>query len=213
VASLLLGAAAFGPLLLLARPWLRAHRADVLALLIAVLYVALLGALAVAFGGLRGLRQRLGFRYTGARDLGKALAVWVVTLFLGGILSQLLIPVFGPAQSNTEPLLKESFDPIFIGLIVPTTVVLAPAAEELLFRGALLGWLRRRLPLGLAAPLSAAAFAGVHLIPSLLPFLFVFGLAAAWIRERTGSTFNTFVMHMTQNAVAVAVAYSVITRG
>jgi membrane protease YdiL (CAAX protease family) len=181
-------------------------------MLLAILYVALLGALAIAFGGPAGLRSRLGFRYTGARDIGKALLVWVITLFAGGILSQLLVPVLGPAQSNTEPLLKQSFDPLFIALTVPTTVVLAPAAEELLFRGALLGWLRRRLPLWLAAPLSAAAFAGVHLIPSLLPFLFVFGLAAAWVRERTGSTLNSFAMHMTQNAVAVAVAYSLITR-
>jgi membrane protease YdiL (CAAX protease family) len=210
VASVLLGAAVLGPIFLLARPWLRGHRADLLAIFLAVLYVALLGSLAIAFGGPAGLRNRLGFRYTGSRDIGKALGAWLITLFAGAILSQLLVPLLGPPQSNTEPLLRQSFDPLFIALTVPTTVVLAPAAEEMLFRGALLGWLRRRLPLWLAAPLSAAAFAGVHLIPSLLPYLFVFGIAAAWVRERTGSTLNSFAMHMTQNAVAVAVAYSII---
>ena len=97
-------------------------------------------------------------------------------------------------------------------LIVPTVCVIAPVCEELLFRGALYGWMRRRLPALVAIPLSAAIFAGAHLIVPLLPALFVFGLGAAWIRERTGSTLNSFAMHATQNTFAVAVTYAVLLR-
>ena len=90
--------------------------------------------------------------------------------------------------------------------------VIGPVCEELLFRGALYGWLRRRTPALVAIPLSAAVFAAAHLIVPLLPVLFVFGLGAAWIRERTGSTLNSFAMHATQNTFAVAVTYLLLSR-
>jgi membrane protease YdiL (CAAX protease family) len=213
VASAGLGGAVFVPLLVLARPWARSHGADVAAITLAVLYLALLLALAACFGGPAGLRDRLGFRFTRVGDVTAALLLWVVTLVAGAVLSSLLVPLLGAPRSNAVPILSQSFDPIFAGLIVATVVVLAPAAEELLFRGALLGWLRGRLPLAAAAPLSAAVFAGAHVIPSLFPLLFLFGISAALVRERTGSTFNTFVMHMTQNAMAVVVTYALIASG
>ena len=69
------------------------------------------------------------------------------------------------------------------------------------------------LPLAAAAAISAAIFAGAHLIPPLFPYLFVFGLVAAVLYERTGSTLNTFLMHATQNTLAVAVTYYGIATG
>jgi membrane protease YdiL (CAAX protease family) len=45
-----------------------------------------------------------------------------------------------------------------------------------------------------------------------MPTLFVFGLGAAWIRERTGSTFNSFAMHATQNTFAVVATYLLLSR-
>jgi membrane protease YdiL (CAAX protease family) len=38
----------------------------------------------------------------------------------------------------------------------------------------------------------------------------VFGLGAGWMRERTGSTLNSFAMHVTQNTFAVALTYVVL---
>jgi membrane protease YdiL (CAAX protease family) len=211
-----LGGAALGATLLGARgpghAWAAAHRADLVAIALAEAYLALLLALLVAFGGPMGLRDRLGFRFTSLRDLLLALLTWVVCLFLGGLLTNVLEPVLGPPQSNAEPILGLSFDALFVGLVVPTICLLAPAGEELLFRGALFGWLRRRLPALLVIPITGAVFAGVHLLPSLLPVLFVFGLGAAWVRERTGSTFNSFAMHATQNTLAVLATYALLSR-
>ena len=117
----------------------------------------------------------------------------------------------GFPESNTDQLLGTSFDPLFVGIIVPTVCLLGPACEEMLFRGALYGWLRRRVPLGLAIPVTAAVFAGAHLLPALLPALFMFGIATAMMREWTGSTLNSFALHATQNTFAVAVTYLVLT--
>jgi len=212
-----LGAAAAGTtivaLRLAARGWAGTHGPDLAAIFIGEAYLALLLALLIAFGGPSGIRDRLRFRFTSVLDLALALVVWLAALLLGGVVSAALVPLLGEPQSNTAPLLGMSFDPLFVGIVVPTVCLLAPACEELLFRGALFGWLRRRLPAVLTVLLSAALFAAAHLLPTLFPILFVFGLGAGWIRERTDSTFNSFAMHAIQNTFAVSVTYLLLTRG
>lgn len=207
------GAATLLSVRLLAEPWLAHHRADLSAVLIAEAYLCLLAALLLAFGGPRGLRDQLGFRYTSAADIAVALLVWLAAIVVGAFLSAALAPLIGQPQSNAVSLLRQSFDPLFIAVIVPTVCLLAPVCEELLFRGALFGWLRRLLPSPAAIALTAAVFAGAHLLPTLFPVLFVFGLGATWVRERTGSTLNSFAMHATQNTFAVLATYALLSQG
>jgi membrane protease YdiL (CAAX protease family) len=198
---------------LLAHGWAVHHRADLSAILVAGVYLALLAALLLAFGGPAGIRDRLGFRYTSLADVAAAVGLWFLALIGGALLTQALTPLLGQPRSNTVDVLGQSFDPLFVALIVPTICLLAPATEELLFRGALFGWLRRWLPAAAAIPVTAGLFAGAHLLPALFPILFVFGLAATWMRERTGSTFNSFVMHATQNTFAVVATYLLLSHG
>jgi membrane protease YdiL (CAAX protease family) len=192
---------------LLVPGWAARHRADLSAILLAGAYVALLAALLLAFGGPAGLRDRLGLRFTSALDLVGALGTWFAAAFVGGVATKALAPVLGQPQSNAESLLRQSFDPLFVALVVPTVCLLGPLGEELLFRGALYGWLRGWLPAPAVIPLTAAAFAAAHLLPPLLPVFFAFGLGAGWVRERSGSTLNSLAMHVTQNTVAVALTY------
>jgi membrane protease YdiL (CAAX protease family) len=212
---LVLGAVLIGGTLLAIRlgfeSLVAAHRAAIGALLIVEAYVSLLVSLLVAFGGWRGVRERLGLRFTRTRDIGLALLAWIGALVLGGVATGLLTPVLGPPQSNATALLGRSFDPLFVVLIVPTVCVLAPFCEELLFRGAIFGWLRWRTAVPVAAVISAAVFAAAHLLPPLFPALFVFGLAAAVVYQATGSTLNSFVMHAAQNTSAVLITYAVLT--
>jgi len=213
VLSAVAGAATLISVRVLADTWLVHDRANLSAVLIAEVYLCLLVALLVAFGGPRGLRDTLGFRYTSAADIAVALLVWLAAVVVGALISAALVPLIGQPQSNAVSLLRQSFDPLFIGVIVPTVCLLAPVCEELLFRGALFGWLRRLLPSPAAIALTAAVFAGAHLLPTLFPVLFVFGLGATWVRERTGSTLNSFAMHATQNTVAVLATYALLSQG
>jgi membrane protease YdiL (CAAX protease family) len=190
-----------------------AHTADLGAILVAEAYLTLLLALLLAFGGPRGLRDRLRFRFTTAQDLAGALAVWVAALLVGGLVTAALEPLIGRPQSNTVTLLDQSFDPLFVAIIVPTVCLLAPACEELLFRGVLFGWLMTHLPVWLSVLVTAAVFAGAHLLPLLFPVLFVFGLAATIVRARTDSTLNSFAMHATQNTFAVVLTYALLSNG
>lgn len=198
---------------LAAHPWASAHAADVGAFALLEAYGSLLLALLALFGGPAGIRDRLGFRFTAWWHLLLALAVWAISLTVGGLLTLPLVPLLGQPRSNASEVLAVGHDPLFVAIVVPTVAVLAPAGEELLFRGALYGWLRTRIPMAAAVALVAALFAGLHFIPPLIPVLFVFGVATALVYEYTGSTLNSFAMHATQNTVALVAAYAALAGG
>ena len=196
--------------------WTRSHLPDVAAIGLLEAYVSLILVLVLVFGGRRSLSV-LGVRATNRSNLVLAGFVWAAALAAGGILTfalaPLMNPLFGAPRSNAIDVLKLSFDPLFVALVVPTVCLLAPAGEELLFRGAIYGWLRRRLPIPAAIALAGLAFALAHLAPPLLPVLFAFGIATAAVYEYTGSTLNSFAMHCAQNTLGVVSAYIVLSRG
>jgi membrane protease YdiL (CAAX protease family) len=216
VVWLLLAGAGFGLgsviLRLSGAGWGRAHRADVLAAVLLEAYLALLAALLVTFGGPSGLRRDLGFHFTSPGHLVLAFVTWIACVAGGALLSAAFVPLLGRPPSNAAALLRISFDPLFVVLVVLTVCLVAPVCEELFFRGALYGWMRGRMPAFAAIPASAIVFAGAHVIVALMPTLFVFGLGTAWIRERTGSTLNSFAMHATQNTFAVVATYVLLSR-
>lgn len=196
--------------------WGRAHVADLAAIALLEAYAVLVAVLVTVFGG-RSALPILGVRPTNGANLRLAMFGWVGALVVGGaltfVVSPILTPRFGPARSNAVDVLKISFDPLFVALVVPTVCLLAPAAEELLFRGAIYGWLRRRVPVPAAVGLVGLTFALAHLAPPLLPVLFAFGVATCLVYEFTGSTLNSFAMHCAQNTLGVVSAYVVLAHG
>lgn len=90
----------------------------------------------------------------------------------------------------------------WIGLAV---VVLAPLAEELLFRVIFQGMLRTRLSVTVSILISSTVFAAVHGFPDmvgLLPLAIVFG----YVYERTHSYLAVVVLHAAFNATSLALA-------
>jgi len=81
--------------------------------------------------------------------------------------------------------------------------LLAPLAEEVVFRGAvlraLLQWNRRPW---LAIVLSALLFSAVHMNPAQLPHTFLVGLLLGWLYYRTASIVPGVVYHWVNNTVA-----------
>lgn len=89
-------------------------------------------------------------------------------------------------------------------LLALACAALLPAfSEELMFRGLLLPWLRRRMGDGLACLLSALLFALLHL--SVLGFasLLVIGLVLARLMTRFGSLWLPILFHGLYNAVVL----------
>jgi membrane protease YdiL (CAAX protease family) len=89
-------------------------------------------------------------------------------------------------------------------------VSVGPLVEELLFRGALLSALLRRMGAGAAIAVSSLVFACVHL-PDLgflwyaVPNLALLAAALAWLRLRSGSLWPAVVAHGVNNLLAVTV--------
>ncbi|HLK43013.1 MAG TPA: CPBP family intramembrane glutamic endopeptidase [Thermoleophilia bacterium] len=80
-------------------------------------------------------------------------------------------------------------------------IVVAPVAEEFVFRGLAFATLGRY---SLVA--SAALFAVAHGMAVLLVPVFLAGLALGYARQRTGSLYTGMAMHMTLNAIALVAA-------
>ncbi len=85
------------------------------------------------------------------------------------------------------------------------TVVLAPVAEEFIFRGMLyplvkqLGWPR------LALVGTSFAFAAIHLDAAIFAPLFVLALALTWLYEFTDNLLAPIVAHSLFNAANLAI--------
>lgn len=82
------------------------------------------------------------------------------------------------------------------------SVVLAPVAEELLFRGFIYRTLRQRYGMTVGMLLSSGVFALVHIYPPVLPGLFVSGILLAVAYERRKSLLVNIVAHAINNLIA-----------
>jgi membrane protease YdiL (CAAX protease family) len=120
---------------------------------------------------------------------------------------QLNNPRTNPQQASLGVAIHPSAGELL--LLFLAIAVVGPIVEELVFRGMLFQLLRRQLPLWGATILSAGIFAALHVIPVLLPSLFVFGVALALVFHRTRSLYCSTFLHMLINAVAVVL---IVTR-
>ena len=81
--------------------------------------------------------------------------------------------------------------------------IMAPLVEELLFRGAIQGYMFKKGIKPLHAILIASAIFGiVHMNPIQIPFAFAIGLIFGWLYYRTGSVIPGIVGHFINNSIA-----------
>lgn len=83
-----------------------------------------------------------------------------------------------------------------------TLVIMAPIAEEVLFRGYLYGKLKRYTPVVLAALVSSLLFALAHMRLNVGIDVFILGLVLCGLRSLTGSIWAGVLVHMLKNAIA-----------
>lgn len=151
-----------------------------------------------------GLRGSLSWRQLrqGVWGYGVAVALFVwVTGVVGEDLSRLL-----PAQMGARGLQAANLWLYFL-----LTCLVAPLAEEILFRGFLFAGLRRSLNLPIAALLSSLVFGSAHLGLALwsMAAVAVMGAFFAYLYERTGSLWPSVVAHTLHNLLAFVVVLAV----
>lgn len=90
--------------------------------------------------------------------------------------------------------------------VILAVIVMAPLAEEILFRGILFGALADSWPYPVASGAAAMTFALAHLDFSLIISLFIAGLLFNQLYRRTRSLIPSTVAHATLNGISVVLA-------
>ncbi len=173
-------------------------------------YSAAAAALVVLLLLRRGLRVRdLGWRLP--RSLGRlgwfpwlvigvvgAGVALVAAEWLGSLATQIL-----PNSPNTQCTSVRSEYGGYVAVAIPLVCLIAPLAEETIFRGFVYGWLRRRVPVLPAVVLSAAVFSAAHLVLVLALPLFGVGLILALLYEYSDSLLPGAIVHGLFNLVGI----------
>jgi CAAX protease family protein len=183
---------------------------EVSALLLSLLAqnLAIIGGLAFISRskGLGSLRADFGLRIR-PRDLA-----WIAAgLGLSLVAGWMLLPITELAglRDSSQEVVKqfENANGIEVPLFALGVVLLAPLAEELLFRGALLRGLLRRTDPTRAIFVSALAFALVHVLLDpetvyYVPAFLLLGLVSGWRATKTGDLSQSVMLHVGFNLLA-----------
>jgi membrane protease YdiL (CAAX protease family) len=161
--------------------------------------------------GQDSLGRDFGLVWPFARLKPAAVAGWTAAgaglAFLAGLLLrpiELIVDLDEPAQGLTRVIERSGTEGrVLLGLCV---VLVAPPVEELLFRGALLRSLQRRWSAAVAVFVSAAIFAGLHLLDPgarfVLPALLLLGLVSGYQAVKRGDLARSVLLHAGFNLVA-----------
>ncbi|RYX78358.1 CPBP family intramembrane metalloprotease [bacterium] len=174
----------------------------------AVIYVL---SFVIAFGGHYVVTKRwisletLGLtRLMSWLDIGLApLAIIVYGLLSAGLLSLIiyLVPAF-PADQVQDVGFSSLGDRTSYILAFTTLVIIAPIAEEVLFRGYLYGKLRGAVPIWIAAIVTSIVFGAIHGQWNVAVDVFALSLILCSLREITGSIWAGVLLHMLKNGIA-----------
>ncbi len=146
-------------------------------------------------------------RFSLAQGIGLGIGVAVTARFVNAIYSVIVV-MLGVDPSATTDVTK-LFPDTAIGAfaIVALAVVIAPLAEEIVFRGFLFPGLRDRFSPVAAAVVSSMVFAIYHADVLVFVPIFLLGLMLAWVTEMTRSIWPAIIGHAVFNATAVVLLY------
>ena len=114
---------------------------------------------------------------------------------------------FGIPEVNTEIGVDWGSGPVALGLVITSTVINAPIAEELMFRGYLLDSIRKMHGDWIAIVISSLIFGLIHIEPYTVGMAMIGGLIYGYVRIRTGSLWPSIIGHMIWNGIALVVTY------
>lgn len=154
-------------------------------------------------------------------DLGLAPVGFIVYIIIAAIVTALfsLFPWFNAAEAQDV-----GFNTFLYGgdrfLAFFTLVVVAPIAEELIFRGYLYGKLKKHLhfrreiiSIVIASLITSLAFAVLHGQWNVAVNVFVMSLVLCALREITGTIYSGIIMHMIKNVIAFVYVFIISVGG
>jgi uncharacterized protein len=138
------------------------------------------------------------------KDIGLAPAGFIVYM-VGSVILLAIVSTLVPGFDG-EQVQQNGFENIVqryeYVLAFITLVLVAPVAEEILFRGYLYGKIRSKVPLWAAIVLVSLLFAAVHGQWNVAIDVFALSIVLCILREITGSIWSGILLHMLKNGVA-----------
>lgn len=135
------------------------------------------------------------------------LGMWIVLgiLQVSGYVKYLERITGGNSTQDAVKLLRESTDNVAVGLMAFSAAIVAPIAEEIIFRGYLYPVAKKYSGLWVGMLFSSLVFAAGHgNIPLMLP-LFLLGMIMAYSYEKTGSIWAPISIHFCFNSATVLI--------
>ena len=146
-----------------------------------------------------GLSRLISWTDIGLAPLGFIAYAVLSTLVVA--LASFVLPGFAPDQVQDIGF-KALTDRTGYILAFTTLVVIAPIAEETLFRGYLYGKLRGQVPIWAAMIVTSILFGAVHGQWNVALDTFVLSMVMCSLREITGSIWAGILLHMLKNLIA-----------
>lgn len=167
-------------------------------------------ALAAAWLGSRAAQRGRLAVALGFRRFRPVAIAWLALAYMAYFAASIVIfLLLEPEQEDVTQFLGAEEGTL--GMIVAGTmiVLVAPVVEEVLFRGFFHAGLRRSLPFLPAALVTSGLFGLIHYTGpetvGVVPQLAIFGLALAWLYEKTGSLWPPIALHALNNGLAFTI--------
>jgi membrane protease YdiL (CAAX protease family) len=156
------------------------------------------------------------------RDLLLAPLVYVTAMIVMLIITQLLVALHLDGALNLTQKQAIGFQNVTPGielmLVYISLALMAPVAEEMLFRGYLFGKLRKYLPAWSTILLTAVVFGAMHLAGvtneghfqlqwNVMIVTMILAIGLGLLREYTGSIWAGIVTHMIMNSISFVVLF------
>jgi membrane protease YdiL (CAAX protease family) len=188
-------------------------------LIVAEVYALVPIACVITLGGIRAALRRLAIVMPPRKYYAQAVALFLGLSALGIGVYALIGVLQGDVWSPGRELIAKATDIARLPkatiiawiLIVLRVFVLAAIAEEIVFRGLLYGWLRQRLSVQLSIALTTLFFTAEHVFPIIFPLVILFGIAAAYLREKSGSLLPSIMLHILTDVSMLGIAYAIVS--
>jgi hypothetical protein len=146
-----------------------------------------------------GLGEGRGWRVLGLGAMVGLMALPMAWLASWATAETMRVFFLEPAPQAVVATLQETQEWWAYGIMGLLAVTVAPAAEEVLFRGLLYPFLKQHLRLGTAVGLSALVFGMIHLNLMSLPSLVLLAVVLTWLYEVTGNLLAPVAAHAVFN--------------
>lgn len=126
---------------------------------------------------------------------------FVVAFIAAAVVGYPIEQLFG-VDPTQQALSQTATEPGLLPIVFLSGAIIAPIAEEIVFRGYMYKAFRDRFKPGYAILLSAALFSIIHLEWRAALSLFVIGIVLAYVYEKTGNLMAPITLHILNNSVA-----------